>query len=346
MGRLGVVLFNLGGPDNPEAIAPFLFNLFNDPAIIGLPGILRWPLAKFISNRRAPVARDIYRHLGGKSPLLEETQAQAQALGHRLSAELGMKADEIRVFIAMRYWHPMTAATVSEVKDFDPDQLILLPLYPQFSTTTTGSSIKKWRREAAAQGLETPTRAVCCYPVDRGYIESQAGLIAPAIEEAKKIGRFRVLFSAHGLPEKIVAKGDPYPWQIEATAEALVSALAIQGLDWVVCFQSRVGRLKWIGPSLDDELRRASNDGVVVVVVPIAFVSEHSETLVELDIEYRKMAEAIAIPAYIRVPAIGIEETFISALARIAVAALNGDNETCSAAGGRQCPPEHGQCPL
>ena len=143
MGRLGVVLFNLGGPDNPEAIAPFLFNLFNDPAIIGLPGILRWPLAKLISNRRAPVARDIYRHLGGKSPLLEETQAQAQALGHRLSAELGMKADEIRVFIAMRYWHPMTAATVSEVKAFGPDRIVLLPLYPQFSSTSTGSSIKE-----------------------------------------------------------------------------------------------------------------------------------------------------------------------------------------------------------
>ncbi len=351
MGRLGVVLFNLGGPDRPEAIEPFLFNLFNDSAIIGLPGILRWPVAKFISSRRAPVARDIYRHLGGKSPLLEETRAQAEALGRTLSVLLNEEADDVRVFIAMRYWHPMTAATVSEVKAYDPNQIVLLPLYPQFSTTSTGSSIKEWRRETAAQGLMAPTRAVCCYPVEEGYIKSLAGSITPAIEEAQKQGRYRVLFSAHGLPEKNVAKGDPYPWQIEATAEALVGALAVPDLDWAVCYQSRVGRLKWIGPSLDDEIERAGADGVAVVVVPVAFVSEHSETLVELDIEYREMAEKMGIPAYIRVPAIGVEETFISALARIATqalkeGALKGDNETCSAQGGRQCPPEHRQCPL
>jgi len=351
MERLGVVLFNLGGPDSPEAVEPFLFNLFNDPAIIGLPGVLRWPLAKFISRRRAPVATEIYRHLGGKSPLLEETEAQAEALGHALAEYLGEGADEVRVFIAMRYWHPMTAATVSAVKAFNPDNIVLLPLYPQFSTTSTGSSIKEWRRVAAAQGLAAPTRTVCCYPVEQGYIESLAGLVRPAIEAAQKHGRFRVLFSAHGLPEKIIAKGDPYSWQIEATAGALVKALSVAGLDHAVCFQSRVGRLKWIGPSLDDEIERAAMDGVAVVVVPIAFVSEHSETLVELDIEYRDMAEKLGVPAYIRVPAIGVETTFISALARIAAfalkdGALKGDTQTCSAAGGRQCPAVHGQCPL
>lgn len=346
MERLAVVLFNLGGPDRPEAIEPFLFNLFNDPAIIGLPGVFRWPLAKLISHRRGPVARDIYRHLGGKSPLLEETEAQARALSRKLAGRLEDETDEVQVFIAMRYWHPLSEAVVSRVKAFDPDRIVLLPLYPQFSTTTTGSSIKEWRRAAAAEGLDRPTRAVCCYPQEEGYIKSLAGVVRPAIEEIQQQGSFRVIFSAHGLPEKIIAKGDPYQGQIERTAQALVKALAIPDLDWAVCYQSRVGRLRWIGPSLDSELERAATDRTAVVVVPIAFVSEHSETLVELDIEYRKIAKGLGVPAYIRVPAIGVEDDFISALARIAIEALKQDKEICSAEGGRQCPPEHRQCPL
>jgi len=346
MQRLAVVLFNLGGPDGPDAVEPFLFNLFNDPAIIDLPTILRWPLAKFISSRRAPVAQEIYRHLGGKSPLLEQTEAQAEALGRELLQFHGDVASDVRVFTAMRYWHPMSEDVARAVKDYDPDQIVLLPLYPQFSTTSSGSSIKEWRRAAAAQGLVAKSRAVCCYPVEPGYIESLAALIRPALQDGDNNAPVRLLFSAHGLPEKIVAKGDPYPWQIGKTAEAVVSALDMPALDWAVCYQSRVGRLKWIGPSLDDELARAGQDGVGVVVVPIAFVSEHSETLVELDIEYREMADKLGIPTYTRIPAIGVHDAFIGTLARIAEAALKSDNATCSAAGGRQCPSEHGRCPL
>ena len=349
MSRSAVVIFNLGGPDSPDAIEPFLFNLFNDPAIIGLPGPLRKLLAKFISHRRGPVAREIYGHLGGKSPLLEETEAQANALAREIAESLG-REDESRVFIAMRYWHPFIEATAGQVQAFDPDKIALLPLYPQYSTTTTASSLKEWRRAAAATGLDKPTRAVCCYPVEEGYITGLVGMIAPAIEEARRRAASkaepRVLFSAHGLPKKIIAKGDPYQWQVEQTAAVTARVLALSGPDWTVCYQSRVGLLEWIGPSLDDELIRAAGDGVPVVVVPVAFVSEHAETLVELDIEYRKMAQDLGIPAYIRVPTIGVDKSFISALARIAVQALKGGEETRSAAGGRPCPAATGQCPL
>jgi len=354
MDRIAVVAFNLGGPDSPDAIEPFLFNLFNDPAIIGLPGILRRPLAKFVSRRRGPVAREIYEHLGGKSPLLEETEAQAEALAAEIAKKLGEET-AARVFIAMRYWHPMSDETAAKVKDYDPDTILLLTLYPQYSTTTMGSSLKEWRRAAKAVGLDKPTRAVCCYPAEEGFITGLAGLIRPAIEEAAKLfssaAAPRVLFSAHGLPKKIVAKGDPYQWQVERTAAALVRALAPPDqekpdLDWAVCYQSRVGPLEWIGPSLDDELSRAAKDAVAVVVAPVAFVSEHSETLVELDIEYRKMAEKLGVPAYVRVPTIGTEARFVSALARIVLEALKGERKLDSAEGGRQCPGRLGKCPL
>ncbi len=349
MSRSAVVIFNLGGPDNPDAIKPFLFNLFNDPAIIGLPGLLRKPLAKFISHRRAPVARKIYGHLDGKSPLLEETESQADALAQEIAKELGQE-NESRVFIAMRYWHPFIEAAAEQVRAFDPDKIALLPLYPQYSTTTTASSLKEWHRAAAEIGLEAPTRAVCCYPEEEGYITGLVGIIAPAIEEARRQtasgAEPRVLFSAHGLPKKIINAGDPYQWQIERTAAATARVLALSSPDWTVCYQSRIGPLEWIGPSLDDELTRAARDGVPVVVVPVAFVSEHSETLFELDIEYRKMAQRLGVPAYIRVPTIGVDKSFISALARIAVEALKGGEETRSAAGGRQCPAATGRCPL
>ena len=342
MERLAVVLFNLGGPDSPQAIEPFLFNLFNDAAIIKAPGPLRWILAKFISRRRAPEAQEIFKNLGGKSPLLEETQAQADALARRLEDGAG----EVRVFIAMRYWHPMSEETIQAVKAFGPDEIVLLPLYPQYSTTTTASSLKEWRTQAAAQGLKCPTRAICCYPADRGLIRGQAALIVPALAEAKNHGQPRILFSAHGLPKKIVARGDPYPWQVEQTARAIVEILDSPDLDWAVCYQSRVGPLPWIGPSIDEEISRAAGDRVPVVVVPVAFVSEHSETLVELDIQYRDLAHELKVPHYVRVPALGVQEDFIGGLAGLVEAALGSEKVLCPADGARLCPAGYGKCPI
>lgn len=346
MERLAVVLFNLGGPDGPSAIEPFLFNLFNDAAIIGAPGPLRWMLAKFISRKRAPEAREIYKNLGGKSPLLKETRAQADALARRLEGRLEDGAGEVRVFIAMRYWHPMSEETVQAVKAFGPDEIVLLPLYPQYSTTTTASSLKEWHAQAAAQGLKRPTRAICCYPADTGLIRGQATLIGPAITEAKSHGRPRILFSAHGLPKKIVARGDPYPWQIEQTARAIVDSLDSPDLDWIVCYQSRVGPLQWIGPSIDTEISRAAADRVPVIVVPVAFVSEHSETLVELDIQYRDMAHELKVPHYVRVPALGVQEDFIGGLAGLVEAALGSEKALCPADGTRLCPAGYEKCPM
>jgi ferrochelatase len=340
MSKVAVVLFNLGGPDRPEAVQPFLFNLFYDPAIIGAPNPIRWLLAKLISVRRAPVAREIYTHLGGRSPLLDNTEAQAQALETALG-DLG----EVRVFIAMRYWHPMTEETVAAVADFAPERILLLPLYPQFSVTTTGSSMAAWQRAAAAAGVEADTTALCCFPTDSGFVAEVAQRIRPALQEASASGKPRVLFSAHGLPKKIVERGDPYQWQVEQTAAAVVESLAEPDLDWVVCYQSRVGPLEWIGPSTDEEIVRAGRDEVPVVLVPIAFVSEHSETLVELDIEYRVLARENDVPAYLRVDTVGIGANFIAGLAELVRRALAGDRRLCSQAGERLCPDRWRNCP-
>lgn len=337
MTRTAVVLFNLGGPDSPAAVQPFLFNLFHDPAIIGLPQPLRWLLAKVISHRRAPTARAIYDRIGGRSPLLALTEDQARALQALLGGDAA-------VFIAMRYWHPLAAETARQVKAFGPDRIVLLPLYPQYSTTTTRSSIEDWERAAKAAGMSVPTEVVCCYPTEPGLIAATVELMRPALARVAATGRTRVLFSAHGLPKKVIAAGDPYQWQVEQTAAAIVAALDQPGLDWTVCYQSRVGPLEWIGPATDAEIARAGREGVALVVVPIAFVSEHSETLVELDIEYRHLAEQAGIPAYERVPAVGCALPFIEGLARLVQMAAAGQCRPCSQSGGRICPVEHSAC--
>ncbi|MFQ5783654.1 MAG: ferrochelatase [Alphaproteobacteria bacterium] len=341
--RIAVVLFNLGGPDSPEAVQPFLFNLFNDAAIIGAPQPVRWALATLVSHRRAPVAREIYAQIGGKSPLLDVTREQAAALADAL-ADLGA----VRVFVAMRYWHPMSEETALELAAFGADEVVLLPLYPQFSTTTTASSFTAWRHAAARAGLDLPTRAVCCYPDAPGFVEAHARLIEPALTAAARDGAPRLLLSAHGLPRKIVERGDPYVWQIERSAAAVAAALAPRwpALDWRVCYQSRVGPLEWVGPSTEDELLRAGAEEVPVVLAPIAFVSEHSETLVELDIEYRKLAGECGVPAYHRVPALGTGKEFITALDGLVRHALSGPPGLCSQARRRLCPAGFSRCPL
>jgi ferrochelatase len=252
----------------------------------------------------------------------------------------------LRVFIAMRYWHPMSPETAAEVKLFEPDEVVLLPLYPQFSTTTTASSVDAWRAAAAAEGIEAPTRALCCYPTEPGFVAAHAGLIRPALDQAAAAGRPRLLFSAHGLPKKIIDRGDPYAWQIEQGAAAVAAALGHShaDLDWQVCYQSRVGPLEWIGPSIEQELTRAGRDGVPVVVTPFAFVSEHSETLVELDIEYREFAEKKGVPAYFRVATLGTDAAFIAALAALVRRTIAGGGALCSQDGGRLCPAEAAQC--
>ena len=338
MARKAVILFNLGGPDNLDAVEPFLFNLFKDPAIIRVPNPFRWLIAKLISHRRAPIAQEIYAHLGGSSPLLPQTEAQAAALETGLNAS---GADQYEVFICMRYWHPFASEVAKKVKAYDPDEIILLPLYPQFSSTTTGSSFKDWQVSAEKAGITAPTASLCCYPVETGLVKAYSGLIAPVLQDlAEK--PLRLLFSAHGLPQKIVDAGDPYQWQIEQTADRIVKDLAIDGLDWKVCYQSRVGPMQWLQPSTEDEIRRAGAEKLSLIVVPIAFVSEHSETLVELDIEYAKLAQEAGVVSYRRIKTVGVETDFIAGLAEMVlnIKTIGVSN----ASSGRICPAKFKDC--
>lgn len=311
--KKAVILFNLGGPDNLDAVEKFLFNLFYDKNIITIPNPVRYFLAKIISKKRAPIAREIYKQIGNKSPILEETKKQAVALENALN---GNDSNVYKVFVAMRYWHPFSYETIEEVRKFTPEEVILLPLYPQFSTTTSKSSMDDWNK-VAKNKLTVPTKAICSYHRQENFITAHVDRIRKYYEEASTVCNPRILFSAHGLPEKIIQKGDPYQKQIEETAAAIVSKLAIKDLDFIVCYQSRVGRLKWIEPSTDQEINRAGQDGVGVIIVPIAFVSEHSETLVELDIEYRELAMKCGVKSYLRVPALGDDKNFIKALVEV-----------------------------
>lgn len=336
--RVAVVLFNLGGPDRPESVRPFLFNLFNDPAIIQAPTLLRTPLAALISTTRAKGARANYAIMGGASPLLAETQAQTRAL----QALLDPTEQATKVFIAMRYWKPFCSQTAAEVAAFAPDDVVLLPLYPQFSTTTTGSSAKAWARAYRGPGR---VRMVCCYPTLKDFVAAHAARIEAAYAAAGSPPRPRLLFSAHGLPEKIIAAGDPYQVQIEATAAAVAERLG-SDWDWQVCYQSRVGPLKWLGPSTPEAIAAAGEAGLGLVVTPIAFVSEHIETLVELDHEYAELAESAGCPYYVRVPALGIEPAFIDALAGLVGQALAwSDGAAQTGEGGRWCAADWSACP-
>jgi len=322
--KKAVILFNLGGPDNLDAVEPFLFNLFNDKNIITAPNPMRYFLAKLISKKRAPVAQEIYKQIGNKSPILEETEKQAKAL------ELALNTDEKtqwKVFIAMRYWKPFALETAVKVKAFAPDEIVLLPLYPQFSTTTSKSSMDDWIKTTEEHNLSTLTKTICSYHNDEDFVTAHAEKIRQPYDTAVKLGKTRILFSAHGLPEKIIKKGDPYQKHVEETVANIVAKLAINGLDYKICYQSRVGPLKWIGPSTDNEIKAAGSEGINLLVVPVAFVSEHSETLVELDIEYAHLAKEHGVKNYLRVPALGDDKHFIKTLV---TACNNPDSFICN----------------
>ncbi len=307
--RVAVILFNLGGPDKLDNVEPFLFNLFNDPAILNLPSFIRYPLAKLISKKRAPIAKDIYKEIGGSSPILKLTQDQADSLEKSLNNN--KKAFNYKVFITMRCWHPRASETVKMVKDFNPSEIVLLPLYPQYSAVTSGSSILEWKEIAKKNNLNMNTSTICCYPEDDKFIKAHTVLIKKKIEG---INNFKLIFSAHGLPEKNIKNGDPYQWQVERSVKKIMEGINDTGIDYILSYQSRVGPLKWIGPSTEDVIIENSKKGKNLVIVPIAFVSEHSETLVELDIEYEKLAIKNGCKNYIRVEALGINEYFIESL--------------------------------
>ena len=341
--RVAVVLFNLGGPDRPAAIRPFLRNLFRDPAILRVPGPIRRLLAWLIVRARLRAATENYALLGGSSPLLPQTRDQAAAL----QASLGIPG--VQCFVAMRYWHPLVMETARAVQAWRPDQVILLPLFPQFSTTTTGSAFAAWHEACAAIGLVAETRAICCWCDAPKFIAATSDSLRATLGHARatlpSATPLRVLFSAHGLPEAIVRAGDPYAIQVARTVEAIRAAIGPAMPESVLCYQSRATPQRWLAPATTDEIARAARDRVAVVVVPISFVSEHVETLVELDVEYRELAGRLGVPGYFRVQTVGTDDVFVSGLAAIVAEALARGTGVTRERGGRLCPKECGACP-
>lgn len=315
--RIGVVLFQLGGPDRLEAVEPFLYNLFCDPDILDLPfgWLARRPLAKWISMRRAKKVAKAYAEIGGGSPIRELTERQAQALERELSAHV-----DARVVVAMRYWKPFTADAVRALNEYGPEEIVLLPLYPQFSFSTTGSSLKEWQRQFPNAGC--PVHTVRSFHDHPKLIEAFVENIHTSLAQFAEPEKVHFVFSAHGLPVSFIERGDPYQQQVEETVQRVM-----QHGGWnnphVLCYQSKVGRQQWLEPSLDDTIARLGADGVTsVLVIPISFVSEHIETLHELNIEAREEAEAVGIRNFAVMPALNDSPTFIAALTELVLGAL------------------------
>lgn len=343
MTKTAIVLFNLGGPDSKSAIEPFLMNFFLDKNIIRAPYFVRWLLAKMISKRRSKrEAGTSYGELGDKSPLLANSQEQAQVLEKILNDE---GRGHFKTFISMRYWHPMADEVVKSVKEWGADHIILLPLYPQYSTTTTRSSYEAWSAAARKQHLHTPATLICCYPFENGFITASTKNIIDVYNQAKTETGMnpRVLFSAHGLPEKIVEAGDPYQWQCQQTAALIAKTTGLENLDWQVCYQSRVGPMQWLKPSTEEALQKAADDKVPVIILPHAFTQEHVETLVEIEIEYREVADHLGVPGFYRVPTVGAHPDFIRGLADMVYSRLQS-TEIAPDSGARLCPKEFGDC--
>ena len=338
--RKAIILFNLGGPDKLENVEPFLFNLFNDPAILNLPTLLRYPLAKLISNRRAPVAKKIYAELGGSSPILRLTKEQSSALEIKLNQT--QEENEYKCFIVMRCWHPRAKDVIKDVQLYGPNEVVLMPLYPQYSAATSGSSIKEWKDVCKKNKYHVKTSTICCYPTDQNFINAHTKEIKKKIKNLKN---FKLIFSAHGLPEKNIKKGDPYQWQVEQSVKKIVESLNDENLDWILSYQSRVGPLKWIGPSTETTIIENSKIGKHIVLVPIAFVSEHSETLVELDIEYKEIANANGCKNYTRVPALGVNEDFIKAISELIIKKNEYKINENLYSPKTQCPSNFKKCP-
>jgi len=311
--RVGIVLFQLGGPDSREAVEPFLYNLFCDPDIIPLGplgGIVRKPLAWWISRRRAQNVAHHYDRIGGHSPIRVLTDRQARALAGALRPTI-----EPRVTIAMRYWHPLTQEAVGEINREPLDELVLLPLYPQYSLATTRSSLREWERLYRPRAPAPPVRVIEGFHDHPLYIEALAEKIALCFRQFERPSEAHLVFSAHGLPLILVENGDPYPKQVEETVR-LVRECGGWSNSWTLCFQSRVGRQKWLEPTLTATLESLARSGVKqVVVIPVSFVTEHVETLHEINIEAREEAEKLGIEKFRMMPAVGDSPKFIAALA-------------------------------
>jgi len=328
MGRTGVLLLNLGGPDELEDVQPFLFNLFADPEIIRLPfPWLQKPLAWLISTLRAKQSQQNYEQIGGGSPLRKITEAQAEALEARLQ-ERGHQA---KTYLGMRYWHPFTEEAIVRIKRDRPDNLVILPLYPQFSISTSGSSFRLleqiWQEDPILRHLNYTI--VPSWYRQPGYLQAMADLIAQELDRFPNPDQVHLFFSAHGVPKSYVEEaGDPYQQEIEECARSIVRTLNRPNA-YTLAYQSRVGPVEWLRPYTEEALQELGSYGVQdLVVVPISFVSEHIETLQEIDIEYRDVARQAGIENFQRVPALNTHPTFIDGLAESVEEALQAPART------------------
>jgi ferrochelatase len=310
--KVSVVLFQLGGPDSPSAVEPFLYNLFCDPDIIDFFGawFARRPLARYIARKRAGVVREHYDAIGGHSPIRLLTERQARALEAALAPDCSA-----RCFIAMRYWNPLTAEAVAEVNAFGAQELVLLPMYPQYSFATTSSSLKEWERLYLPNGNAARTEVIEKFFDHPLYIESIVEKINLSLTHFSEPDRAHVVFSAHGLPLSLIERGDPYAKHVEETVRLVCQRGAWKN-SHTVCYQSKVGRREWLSPSLTDTIEKLASSGEKhLLVVPIAFVTEHIETLHEINIEAREQAHQLGVEQFEMMPAVGDSPTFISALA-------------------------------
>ncbi|WP_375515109.1 ferrochelatase [uncultured Nostoc sp.] len=322
MGRVGVLLLNLGGPDKLEDVGPFLYNLFSDPEIIRLP--FRWlqkPLAWFIASRRTRTSKENYKQIGGGSPLRRITEAQGEALKEQLSY-LGQEAN---IYVGMRYWNPYTEEAIAQITQDNIEHLVILPLYPQFSISTSGSSFrlleKLWQEDPKLQPIDYTV--IPSWYKEAGYLQAMAELIAQELEQFPNPDEVHIFFSAHGVPKSYVEEaGDPYQQEIEECTALIMQTLNRPNVH-TLAYQSRVGPVEWLQPYTEDALKELGTQGVKdLVVVPISFVSEHIETLQEIDIEYREVAEEAGIHNFRRVPAPNTHPVFINALADLVINAL------------------------
>lgn len=331
MGRIGVLLLNLGGPDKIEDVRPFLYNLFSDPEIIRLPvKAFQKPLAWLISTLRAKTSQANYLEIGGGSPLREITEAQARALEIKLK-EMGQDA---KIYIGMRYWHPFTEEAIAQIKNDGIKEVVILPLYPQFSISTSGSSFRvleeMWSTDPALQ--EVKYTLIPSWYDHPGYLQSMADLIRQELDKFPNPDQAHVFFSAHGVPISYVEEaGDPYQKEIEECTRLIMQTVG-RSNQYTLAYQSKVGPVEWLQPYTDDALEELGEKGIEdLAVVPISFVSEHIETLQEIDIEYREVAEEAGIKNFHRVPALNVHSGFIDSLADLVVDSL--DSNPCTFAG-------------
>jgi ferrochelatase len=323
--RVGIVLFQLGGPDSLQAVEPFLLNLFLDPDIIpmGPLGFLRKPLAKLISSRRSIPVTGKYAEIGRRSPIALLTERQRVRLVEAVSPYI----DPVAV-TAMRYWHPLTAEAVDTLRKAGPlDEIVLLPLYPHFSYATTLSSLKEWRRVYGESNGGPKVCTIGQFYNHPRYIQAVVQRIGSILRQFPDSSRIHLVFSAHGLPMSLVEKGDPYPQQIEETVRLVSEAGGTQYPGWprthLLCYQSRVGRAKWLQPPLTGTIERLGHEGVKeMLVVPISFVTEHIETLHEINIEARDEAKKVGIERFRMMPAVGDSPLFIGALKELVLDAV------------------------